>query len=254
VAAAGVNRADLLQLKGLHPPPPGAATWPGLEVSGTISQVGAEVTGWSVGDHVAALVDGGGYAERARARAGDLLAVPEHLDLAGAAAFPEALGTLWSNLADVPGLDGPAALLRPDASAAPGSDAPSAAGRTSLLHGGSGGVGSVAVQLFRALGARVLATAGGPARPARGLDPGAAAAIDHRNEDFTQRVRDLTEGRGVDTVLDPIGAAYLNKIISVLAPHGHLAMIGMQKGTKAEINLDPLLARDRKSTRLNSSH
>src|SRR5699024_4913240 len=94
VAAAGVNRADLLQLKGLHPPPPGAATWPGLEVSGTISQVGADVTGWSVGDRVAALVDGGGYAERARARAGDLLAVPEHLDLAGAAAFPEALGTL----------------------------------------------------------------------------------------------------------------------------------------------------------------
>src|SRR5699024_3421137 len=218
VAAAGVNRADLLQLKGLHPPPPGAATWPGLEVSGTISQVGADVTGWSVGDRVAALVDGGGYADRARARAGDLLAVPEHLDLAGAAAFPEALGTLWSNLADVPGLDGPAALLRPHASAAPGSDAPTAAGRTILIHGGSGGVGSVAIQLFSALGARVLTTAGGTARTARCLDLGAAAAIDHRSEDFTQRVRDLTEGRGVDAVLDPIGAAYLDKNISVLAP------------------------------------
>jgi len=243
VAAAGVNRADLLQLKGLHPPPPGAATWPGLEVSGTISQVGADVTGWSVGDRVAALVDGGGYADRARARAGDLLAVPEHLDLAGAAAFPEALGTLWSNLADVPGLDGPAALLRPHASAAPGSDAPTAAGRTILIHGGSGGVGSVAIQLFSALGARVLTTAGGTARTARCLDLGAAAAIDHRSEDFTQRVRDLTEGRGVDAVLDPIGAAYLDKNISVLAPRGHLAMIGMQKGTKAEIDLAPLLAR-----------
>src|SRR5699024_9109119 len=137
VAAAGVNRADLLQLKGLHPPPPGAATWPGLEVSGTISQVGADVTGWSVGDRVAALVDGGGYADRARARAGDLLAVPEHLDLAGAAAFPEALGTLWSNLAGVPGLDGPAALLRPHASAAPGSHAPTAAGRPTVLPAGA---------------------------------------------------------------------------------------------------------------------
>src|SRR5699024_102620 len=155
VAATGVNRADLLQLKGLHPPPPDAATWPGLEVAGTISEVGADVTGWSVGDRVAALIDGGGYAQRARARAGDLLAVPEHLDLAEAAAFPEALGTLWSNLADVPGLDGPAALLRPDASTAPDSDAPSATGRTILVHGGSGGVGSVAIQLFTALGARV---------------------------------------------------------------------------------------------------
>lgn len=240
VVAAGVNRADLLQLKGLHPPPPGAATWPGLEVSGTIRQVGADVTGWSVGDRVAALVDGGGYAEHARARAGDLLAVPDHLDLSEAAAFPEALGTLWSNLAAVPGLDGPAALIRPGAST---SAAPSASGRTVLIHGGSGGVGSIAIQLFSALGATVYTTAGGPERTERCLDLGASAAIDYRSEDFTQRIADLTDGRGVDAILDPIGAAYLDKNVSALAPHGHLAMIGMQKGTKGTIDLGPVLYR-----------
>lgn len=247
VAAAGVNRADLLQLKGLHPPPQGAATWPGLEVSGTVSQVGGQVSNWSVGDRVAALVDGGGYAEQARARAGDLLAVPTHMDLAEAAAFPEALGTLWSNLAHIPGLDGPAALLRPDDCTPSGSgsssDASSAAGRTILIHGGSGGVGSVAIQLFSALGATVYTTAGGPERAERCLDLGASAAIDHRSEVFTQRIADLTDGRGVDAVLDPIGAAYLDKNVSVLAPHGHLAMIGMQKGTKGNIDLGPVLFR-----------
>lgn len=241
VSAAGINRADLLQLKGLHPPPPGAAEWPGLEASGTIRAVGPDVTDWSVGDRVGALLDGGGYAELALAHADNLLPVPAELDLVDAACFPEALGTLWSNLVSIPGLDGPAALIRPGTESAP-ADRP-AAGRTLLIHGGSGGVGSVAVQLFSALGARVLTTAGGPERTARCRELGAETAIDHRSEDFVEQVRALTDGRGVDAVLDPIGAAYLEQNVAVLAPHGHLAIIGMQKGTKAELNLAPLLAK-----------
>ncbi len=239
VAAAGVNRADLLQLKGLHPPPAGAATWPGLEASGTIGALGPGVSGWEVGDRVTALLDGGGYAGLARARAENLLPVPEHLDLVAAAAFPEALGTLWSNLVAIPGLAGPAALIGTDAAAGPSP----AAGRTILVHGGSGGVGAVAIQLFTALGARVLTTAGGPERTARCRDLGAAAAIDHRSEDFVECVRELTDGRGVDVVLDPIGAAYLEKNISVLAAHGHLVVIGMQKGTTGTLTLAPMLYR-----------
>lgn len=240
VAAAGVNRADLLQLKGLHPPPPGAAHWPGLEAAGTIRAVGARVTEWSVGDRVCALLDGGGYAERALAQADNLLPVPGELDLIEAAAFPEALGTLWSNLVAIPGLDGPGALIRPETA---GTNEGPAAGRTLLIHGGSGGVGTIAVQLFTALGARVLTTAGGPERTARCRELGADTAIDHRAEDFVERVHELTDGRGVDAVLDPIGAAYLEQNVAVLAPHGHLAIIGMQKGTTAELNLAPLLAK-----------
>lgn len=240
VAAAGVNRADLLQLQGLHPPPAGAAEWPGLEVSGTIVALGPDVTGWAVGDRVCALLDGGGYAELAIASAGNLLPVPGELDLIEAASFPEALGTLWSNLVAIPGLDGPAALIRPETAAA--TERP-AAGRTILIHGGSGGVGTIAVQLFTALGARVLTTAGGPERTARCRELGADVAIDHRTENFVERVRELTGGRGVDAVLDPIGAAYLDQNVSVLAPHGHLAIIGMQKGTKGTLNLARLLSK-----------
>ena len=243
VAAAGVNRADLLQLQGLHPPPPGAAEWPGLEVSGTIRAVGREVTDWSVGDRVCALLDGGGYAELALARADCLLPVPDQLDLADAASFPEALCTLWSNLVAVPGLDGPAALIRPETTPSTAPQDRPATGRTILVHGGSGGVGSIAVQLFSALGARVLTTAGGPERTARCRELGAETAIDHRAEDFVEQVRELTEGRGVDAVLDPIGAAYLEQNVAVLAPHGHLAIIGMQKGTKGTLNLARLLAK-----------
>lgn len=243
VAAAGINRADLLQLQELHPPPPGAADWPGLEASGIIRAVGPGVTGWSVGDRLCALLDGGGYAELALARAECLLPIPDEFDLIEAAGFPEALGTLWSNLVAIPGLDGPAAFLRPEAAPSTEHQDRPATGRTLLVHGGSGGVGSIALQLFTALGARVFTTAGGPERTARCLDLGADAAIDHRAEDFVERVRELTDGRGVDAVLDPIGAAYLEQNVAALAPHGHLAIIGMQKGTKGTLNLAPLLAK-----------
>lgn len=223
VAAAGVNRADLLQLKGLHPPPPGAPEHPGLEVSGTIAAIGGGVSGWSVGDRVCALLDGGGYATHALASADLLLPVPERLTLADAAALPEAVATAWSNLVLTAGLD-PVDNV----------------GRTVLVHGGSGGVGTAAIQLMRATGAVVLTTAGGPERVNKCAELG-AYGIDHRTEDFVAIATDATGGRGVDVILDVVGAAYLERNIAALAPHGHLAIIGMQKGTTGEIDLRPVL-------------
>ncbi|QOR71211.1 NAD(P)H-quinone oxidoreductase [Ruania alkalisoli] len=232
VAAAGVNRADLLQLKGLHPPPAGAPDWPGLEVSGTIATLGDGVTGHHVGDRVCALVDGGGYAEQALARAEHLLPVPDGLDLVDAAGLPEALATLWSNLIAVPELPATVGL------------APHALpGITSLVHGGSGGVGTAAIQVLTALGARVLTTAGGPDRTARCAELGAHRAIDHRNEDFVEITRAETGGAGADVVLDVVGAKYLHQNIDVLAPFGHLVVLGMQKGATGELNLARLLTR-----------
>lgn len=222
VAAAGVNRADLLQRQGHYPPPPGAPDTPGLECSGVIAAVGSAVVGWQPGDRVAALLDGGGYASRAVARAGQLLRVPEHLDLADAAALPEALATAWSNLVTVGRL---------------------AAGESVLIHGGSGGVGSVATQLAHALGARVITTAGSPERAARCLTLGADVAIDHRAGDVTAAVLDATGGRGVDVILDILGAAALEANLARLAPDGRLVIIGLQRGRRAQIDLGSLLAR-----------
>ncbi|WP_159621027.1 NAD(P)H-quinone oxidoreductase [Ruania rhizosphaerae] len=232
VAAAGVNRADLLQLKGLHPPPSGAPDWPGLEVSGTIAALGDGVTGHQVGDRVCALVDGGGYAEQALARAEHLLPVPDALDLVDAAGLPEAMATLWSNLIAVPGLPATAGL-----------DPESLQRTTVLVHGGSGGVGTAAIQLLTALGARVLTTAGGPDRTARCAELGAHRAIDHRSEDFVEITRTETSGTGADVVLDVVGAKYLQRNIDAVARFGHLVIIGMQKGTTGELNLAPLLTR-----------
>ncbi|UFU03349.1 NAD(P)H-quinone oxidoreductase [Ruania suaedae] len=232
VAAAGVNRADLLQLKGLHPPPAGAPEWPGLEVSGTIAALGEGVTGPQVGDRVCALIDGGGYAEQALARAEHLLPVPDGLDLVDAAALPEALTTVWSNLIDVPGLP-PAAGIEPEA----------IAGATVLVHGGSGGVGTIAIQLLSALGARALTTAGGPERVARCVELGAHRGIDHRSEDFVELTRAETDGRGADVVVDVVGAKYLQRNLDALAPFGHLVILGLQKGATGEMNLAGLLTR-----------
>lgn len=224
VAAAGVNPADLLQRRGMHPPPSGAPHWPGLEVSGTVVAIGPDVGDHAVGDQVCALLDGGGYAELAIARAELVLPVPRGTDLALAAALPEAMATLWSNLVDVGGLD------RADNT-----------GRTVLVHGGSGGVGTLAIQVLRATGAVVLTTAGGPERVAR-CEALGAYGIDHRTEDFVERVRDATGDRGVDVVLDVVGAAYLDRNIQALAPHGRLVVIGMQKGTTGELDLSRLLS------------
>ncbi len=229
VVGAGVNPADLLQVRGLYPPPPGAPAWPGLEVSGRVRQAGPGVDGWAPGDPVVALLAGGGYAEQVVVPAGQLLPVPASVDLLAAAALPEALCTAWSNLVDVGQL---------------------AAGETVLVHGGSGGVGHVAVQLALALGARVVTTAGGPDRVAQvaALVPQAAAAgdlvvVDHRSEDFVARVRSVTQGAGADVVLDVVGAAYLGRNVEALATGGRLVVIGLQKGRRAELDLGALLTK-----------
>nr|WP_322785532.1 NAD(P)H-quinone oxidoreductase [Cellulosimicrobium cellulans] len=222
VASAGVNRADLLQRAGSYPPPPGAPDWPGLEVSGTVARVGDAVSGWSVGDRVVALLDGGGYAEQVRVRATQVLPVPDGVDLVDAAALPEAVCTVWSNVVDVGRL---------------------APGEWLLVHGGSGGVGTVGVQLGAALGAHVAVTAGGRERADRCLTLGASLAVDHREEDFVAAVRDASGGHGADVVLDVVGAAYLPRNLEVLATGGRLVVIGMQKGRRAELDLGLLLAR-----------
>lgn len=221
VAAAGVNRADVLQRQGHYPPPPGAPQWPGLEVSGVVAALGPGTDGWTVGDRVAALLPGGGYAERAVATAALCLPVPDGLGTVEAAALPEALATVWSTLQ--------AARL--------------ADGDTLLVRGGSGGVGSVAVQVGRALGHRVLATAGGADRCARVRELGADVVVDHRLPDVAGRVLDATDGRGVDVVLDVLGAGGLAENVAMLADDGRLAVIGMQQGRRAELDLGLLMER-----------
>lgn len=231
VAAAGVNNADLLQVAGYYPPPPGAPDWPGLEVSGTVLAVGdrraeaSDGTPVVVGDRVAALLSGGGYAERVVVPAAQVLRVPDGVDLVDAAALPEAACTVWSTLwsRDL------GAGLRP--------------GEWLLVHGGSGGVGSFAVQAAHAAGVRVVATAGGPERSARCRDLGADVVVDHRTGDFVAAAREATGGRGVDVVLDVVGAAYLGRNLDALATGGRLAVIGLQRGRRGELDLGTLLAK-----------
>ncbi|MGW6003777.1 NAD(P)H-quinone oxidoreductase [Oerskovia enterophila] len=222
VVSSGVNPADLLQRAGHYPPPPGAPVWPGLEVSGVISAVGPRLTGWDVGDEVVALLDGGGYAEKVRVRASQVLPLPDGVTLVDGAALPEAVCTAWSNLVDVGRL---------------------ARGEVLLVHGGSGGVGSVATQIGAALGARVITTAGGPERAARCLRLGAETVVDHRTQDFVAAVRDASGGAGADVVLDVVGAAYLPDNLRALATGGRLVVIGMQKGRRGELDLGMLLAK-----------
>lgn len=225
VAAAGVNRADLLQLKGHHPPPPGAPDYPGLEVSGRVVALGEGVTRWQVGDVVCALLDGGGYASHALAWADCVLRVPDGVALVDAAGLPEAMATLWSNLIGVAGLS-----------------ATDNTGRTVLVHGGSGGVGTTAIQVLRATGAVVFTTAGGPERVERCQALG-AYGIDHRSEDFVERVREATGDVGADVILDVVGAKYLASNVRALAPDGRLVVIGLLGGRKGELDLGALLAK-----------
>ena len=221
VAAAGVNRADVLQRQGHYPPPPGAPDWPGMEVSGVVAALGPGTVGWRVGDRVAALLAGGGYAERAVATASLCLRVPDELGTPEAAALPEALATVWSTLR--------AARF--------------GRGETLLVRGGSGGIGTVAVQVGRALGHTVLATAGGPERCERVRALGADVVVDHREPDVAARVLAATQGRGVDVVLDVLGAGGLAENLAVLAQEGRLAVIGLQQGRRAELDLGLLLER-----------
>ena len=220
VVATAVNRADLLQRQGFYPPPKGASEIPGLECSGIISEVGEGVSGWSVGDEVCALLSGGGYAERVAVPAGQLLPRPAGVELATAAALPEVACTVWSNVFQL------ARLQR---------------GETFLVHGGSSGIGTMAIQLAARAGARVLTTAGTEAKLAVCRELGADVAVNYREEDFLDRVREETGGRGADVVLDNMGAKYLARNVDALADGGRLVIIGMQGGSRAELDINALL-------------
>ncbi|MEU8963902.1 NAD(P)H-quinone oxidoreductase [Streptomyces sp. NPDC048491] len=222
VAAAAVNRADVLQRQGFYNPPPGASAYPGLECSGRIAALGPGVSGWSVGDEVCALLSGGGYAQKVAVPAGQLLPVPEGVDLASAAALPEVVCTVWSNVFMV-------SHLRP--------------GETLLVHGGASGIGTMAIQLGKAVGAKVAVTAGGPDKLARCAELGADILIDYREQDFVDEVLKATDGSGADVILDIMGAKYLERNVRALAVNGRLAIIGLQGGAKAELNLGALLTK-----------
>ncbi|MFE9404587.1 NAD(P)H-quinone oxidoreductase [Streptomyces sp. NPDC006530] len=222
VAAAAVNRADVLQRQGFYNPPPGASPYPGLECSGRIAALGPGVSGWSVGDEVCALLGGGGYAQKVAVPAGQLLPVPEGVDLVTAAALPEVACTVWSNVFMV-------SHLRP--------------GETLLVHGGGSGIGTMAIQLGKAVGAKVAVTAGGPAKLERCAELGADILIDYREQDFVDEVLKATGGVGADVILDIMGAKYLERNVRALAVNGRLAIIGLQGGAKGELNLGALLTK-----------
>lgn len=220
VAAAGLNRADLLQRQGLYPPPPGAPPYPGMECSGRVSALGSDVSGWRVGDEVCALLGGGGYAERVAVAAVQVLPLPDGVGVVDAAALPEVACTVHSNVFMLAGL---------------------AAGETLLVQGGSSGIGTFAIQAARAFGARVACTAGSEAKLSRCRELGAELAVNYHEQDFVAAVRDFTAGRGADVILDIVGAAYLERNLAALATGGRLAIIGLQGGARAEIDLSTLM-------------
>jgi NADPH:quinone reductase len=220
VAAAGVNRPDVLQRQGGYAPPPGASDIPGLEVAGRIVAVGEGAGAWKVGDSVCALVAGGGYAEYCAAPAPQCLPVPGKLDLIHAAALPETFFTVWTNVFDR------GRLLR---------------GETFLVHGGSSGIGTTAIQLAHAFGTRVIATAGSDEKCDACRKLGADIAVNYRTGDFAANVMEATEGKGADVILDMVGGDYIAKNLSCLAVEGRLVQIAFLKGSKAEINLLPLM-------------
>ena len=220
VAATAVNRADLLQRQGHYPPPPGASEVIGLECSGRVAALGPGVSGWEVGQEVCALLAGGGYASRVVVPAGQVMPVPAGVDLVTAAALPEVACTVWSNVFMVAG-------LKPDESF--------------LVHGGGGGIGTFAIQLAHHLGSRVFATAGAPEKLAACARFGADVTINYREQDFVQVVREHTDDRGVDVVLDNMGAKYLDRNVTALATEGRLVVIGLQGGTRGELDLGVLL-------------
>ena len=222
VAATAVNRPDLLQRAGHYPPPPGASDVLGLECSGTIAALGEGVTGWSVGDECCALLAGGGYAERVVCPAGQVMPVPAGVSLEQAASLPEVACTVWSNVFMIAGLQ---------------------PGEWFLVHGGAGGIGSMAIQLGSALGARVMATAGSAEKLAQCAELGAEVAIDYKQQDFVAEVKTATEGHGADVILDNMGASYLMRNIDALATEGRLLVIGLMGGIKGEIDLNQLMTK-----------
>ena len=222
VTAAGVNRPDVMQRQGRYPPPPGASDIPGLEVAGVIVGIGENVTSPGVGESVCALVAGGGYAEYCVAPTPQCLPIPRGLDFVQAAGIPETFFTVWTNVFERGRL---------------------AAGESFLVHGGSSGIGTTAIQLARARGARVFATAGSPEKCKTCEQLGAERAINYRTEDFVQVVRELTGGRGVDVILDMVGGDYFPRNMDALAVEGRLVQIAFLKGARAEINLMSIMQR-----------
>ncbi|MEO8105719.1 MAG: NAD(P)H-quinone oxidoreductase [Actinomycetes bacterium] len=222
VVAAGVNRADLLQREGRYPPPTGASPYLGLECSGLISAVGADVVRWNVGDAVCALLAGGGYAERVAVPQGQLMPVPPGVSILDAAALPEVTCTVWSNLVMLAGL----------------SD-----GETVLVHGGGSGIGTMAIQVAALVGARSIVTCGSLRKTEACLALGASVAVNYREQDWLEAVKGATAGQGVHVVLDVIGAKYLENNLLALASGGRLVVIGLQGGLRAELDLGRLLSR-----------
>ena len=222
VRSAGVNRADIMQRQGRYPPPPGASDVLGLECAGEVLDRGEGVTGWSAGDPACALLSGGGYAEQVTVPAGQVLPVPAGADLVEAGGLVEVAATVWSNVFMLAGLQ---------------------RGETLLVHGGAGGIGTMAIQLAAALGARVAVTAGSTRKLDRCAALGADILVNYHEEDFVERVLDATDGRGADVVLDVLGASYLDRNLTVLATSGRLVIIGLQGGAKAEIDLSRLMTK-----------
>ncbi len=222
VAAAGVNRPDVMQRQGTYPPPAGTTDIPGLEVAGTVEARGDAVARWRVGDRVCALVTGGGYAEYCVAPGRQCLPVPDGLDMVSAAAIPETFFTVWTNVFEGGALQD---------------------GETLLVHGGSSGIGTTAIQLARAFGARVFATAGSAEKCEACESLGAERCVNYRTDDFVLAMAALTNGRGIDVILDMVGGEYVARNLATLAMHGRLVQIAVLGGARAEINLIPLLQR-----------
>jgi putative PIG3 family NAD(P)H quinone oxidoreductase len=220
VAASGVNRADLMQRQGFYPPPPGAPPYPGLECSGTVAAVGEGVTSWKPGDKVCALLAGGGYAERVAVPAGQVLPAPSSVTLTAAAALPETACTVYANVFQAARLS---------------------AGETLLVHGGASGIGTMAIQLAKNAGATVAVTAGSAEKLATCRELGADIGVNYQEEDFVERIMDATKGRGADVILDIMGASYLARNVDALAVDGRMVSIGMQGGSKAELDLGKLM-------------
>jgi len=222
VAAAGVNRPDAMQRAGLYPPPPGAPETPGLEASGEIVASGGAVERWQVGDQVTALVAGGGYAEYCVAPAPQCLPIPSGLDLVEAASLPETFFTVWTNVFDRGSLE---------------------SGERFLVHGGSSGIGTTAIQMAKAWGAEVFTTAGSAKKCQACLDLGADRAVNYREQDFVAAIKEATGGAGVDVILDMVGGDYVAKNLALLAPDGRLCFIAFLQGSKVEVNFLPVLVK-----------
>ncbi|MFP6744630.1 MAG: NAD(P)H-quinone oxidoreductase [Alphaproteobacteria bacterium] len=220
VAAAGVNRPDMLQREGGYPPPPGAPDIPGLEIAGTVAALGPGAQGWNVGDDVCALVAGGGYAKYCVAPTVQCLAVPTGFSMEQAGALPETFFTVWENVIRRGGLQG---------------------GERFLVHGGSSGIGTTAIQIAHARGARVFATAGSDAKCAACVELGAERAINYRTEDFVAVVKELTGGEGVDVILDMVGGDYVARDVKALRPEGRLVFIAFLGGSKVDFDFLPLM-------------